>query len=56
MHVCGKRVFFMITMPYDLRSPLAMVENLFPAAMGSIKDDDVQCAVGLADSSPACKP
>jgi hypothetical protein len=56
MHVCRKRIFLMITMPYDLSSPLAMVENSFPAAMGNIKDDDEQCAVGLADSSPACKP
>jgi len=46
----------MITMPYDIRSPLAMVENSFPAAMGNIKDDDEQCAVGLADSSSACNP
>jgi hypothetical protein len=56
MHVCRKWVFLMITMPYDIRSPLAMVENSFPAAMGNIKDDDEQCAVGLADSSSACNP
>jgi hypothetical protein len=56
MHVCRKWVFLMITMPYNLRPPLAMVENSFPAAMGNIKDDDEQCAVGLADSTSACKP